>query len=516
MKKLGKILTLSLASLMLFACDDIVAEPKPVTDDKEIVTVDGNKDYYNNNFEVIFEKLTDSGTANDTIMKQLINIIAKEQVAKFYDLKVEEFENVLDNVLKTLAKKEPATLNGNAKVLEDIIIKEVKDKMIDKVRGGTYSTDYLFDEEKLVNELRLSLYNIEGDTFTKGLLVTPDSEYEEVFKADYADYIEKSIYPDVLKQLLTSVYLYENEYTSLGRSYARDVKYIKLDAISTHKDSVPVLINEYFKAFETKSDAFPTVSFDLDSLARIYKGVFNGSNLSEQDIKERDFAKDAITTREEVLDEELEKVCVDPKNNNFAILTDETKRDNDLVSSYTGSYKYPVQHGKELKDRELATMDIVVDDGLAVRSGGVSDLPIDMRNRLFSSGIEANLETLTMAGTENSIKVLTPKLTLNQEGDDYVNKYAYFDSSSNAYYIVIVDDYFNTTKLRDGKKDSENLNEEAKANALEIARLLSTTSSNQKDALIHYLQLDEYKLEFGDQSFYDYIESTYPELLEDE
>ena len=119
-----------------------------------------------------------------------------------------------------------------------------------------------------------------------------------------------------------------------------------------------------------------------------------------------------------------------------------------------------------------------------------------------------------MNGTENSIKVLTPKLTLNQDGDDYVNKYAYFDSSSNAYYIVIVDDYFNTSKLRDGKADSENLNEEAKANALEIARLLSTTSSNQKDALLHYLE--EYGLEFGDQSFYDYIESTYPELLEDE
>ena len=514
MKKLGKILTLSLASLMLFACDDIVAEPKPVVDGNEIVTVNGSKDYYNNNFEVIFEKLSSSGTANDTIMKELINFMAKEQVAKFYGLEVSAFENVLTNVLKTLSNNNPETLTGNAKVLEDIILEEVKDKMLDKVKGGSYSTDYLFYEEKLVNELKLSLYDIKGEEFTTKLLVTPDSTYEEVFKADYSDYIEKSIYPDVLKELLTSVYLYENEYTSLGRSYARDVRYIKLEAISTHKDSVPVLINSYFDAFINNKTSFPTETFDLDSLARIYKGVFASEDLTAEEIKERDFEKDKITTREEVLDEELERVCVDPKNNNFTILTDEAKRDDELVSSYTGSYKYPVQHGKQLKDYELATMNIVVDDGLAVRSGGVSDLPTEMRNRLFSSGIESNLVTLTMNGTENSIKVLTPKLTLNQDGDDYVNKYAYFDSSSNAYYIVIVDDYFNTTKLRDGKADSENLNEEAKANALEIARLLSTTSSNQKDALLHYLE--EYGLEFGDQSFYDYIESTYPELLEDE
>lgn len=512
MKKLGKILTLSLASLMLFACDDIAAEPKPVVDGNELVSVENKNDLYNNNFEVVYEKLTASGTANDTIMKELINVMAKEQVAKFYGLEVTEFENVLTNVLNTLANNSPATLTGKAKELEDIILEQIKDKMVDKVRGGSYSTDYLFDEEKLVNELKLSLYDIKGDTFTKDLLVTPDSTYEEVFKADYSDYIEKSLYPDVLKELLTSVYLYENEYTSLGRSYARDVRYIKLEAISTHKDSVPVLINSYFDSFINNKANFPTETFDLDSLARIYKGVFASTGLTEEETKEKNFESDKITTREEVLDEELEKVI----DSNGNILTDETKRDNDLLSSYTGSYKYPVQHGKTLKDRELATMNIVVDDGLAVRSGGVSDLPTEMRNRLFSSGIKSNLETITMKDTENSVKVLTPKLTLNQEKDDYVNKYAYFDSSSNAYYIVIVDDYFNTTKLRDGKADSEILNEEAKSNALEIARLLSTTSSNQKDALLHYLELDEYKLEFGDQSFYDYIESTYPELLEDE
>ena len=66
-----------------------------------------------------------------------------------------------------------------------------------------------------------------GEEFVEDYLITPDSEYKDLFKADYSDYIERSIYPDLLKELLTSVYLYENEYLSLGRAYAREVKYIK-------------------------------------------------------------------------------------------------------------------------------------------------------------------------------------------------------------------------------------------------------------------------------------------------
>lgn len=508
MKKLGKILTLSIASLLLFACDDIVAEPNQAKNNDPIVNIDGKTDFYNNDFEVIFEKLTDSGTANETIMKQLINFIAKNEVSKCYGIEVSEFENVLSSVLTSLSSSSELTLTGNSKVLGDIILEQIQDKMIDKVKGGSYSTDYLFDEEEFVNELKTSLYDIKGESFNKDYLITPDSTYAEIFKADYSDYIEKTMIPDILKELLTSVYLYENEYTSLGRSYARDVQYIKLESISTHKDSVPVLINAYFDSYINNKADFPTDNFDLSSLARIYKGVFD----NDDNTKEKDFRKDDFTSREEVLDEELEKVCVNPKGDDYTILTDDVKRDDDLLSSYTGSYKYPVKYGKELKDRELATMEIVVDDGIVVRSGGVSDLPTEMRDRLFSSGIASNYVELKK-GTEEeapSVKILTPKVSSSND-TDYVSKYAYYDSSTDAYYIVVVNDYYTTAKLR--KDENGNTSEETKKAALKIARLLSTTSSNQKSAILHYLE--EYGLEFGDQSFYDYIESTYPEYFED-
>ncbi len=518
MKKINKILTLSFASLMLFGCDDILAKPAEVLNGNNIVSFgNGNNAYYDNDFEVIYDQMVDSGTSNSTILKELLNIISRKEISVFYDLTAEELETVLSNVTATLAHKTASPLTKDAaKTLEGIILDHVKDTMVEKAKGGSYSVDNLFQEEKLVNELRTSLYTIGGDDFTVDYLITPDSEYEDIFRGDYTDYIERNIYPDLLKELLTSIYLYGHEYTTLGRAYAREVEYIKLETISTHKDSVSVLINSYFKAF--MDGKTPTGNFDLDSLARIYKGVFDAEELKDSaslSAKEYQFAVDNfVTTKEDVLEEELTKVgTFDETTGEYVILDDKNpNKDNDLVSTYTGSYSYPVSWGKTLKDRELAKLDLVTDEDLVIKSGGVSDLPSEMRNRLFSSSIASYCTTLSnTAGTE-SISLLLPKSTPNGEVDP-LTKYAYFDTSSNAYYIILVNGYYNTTSLKNGKEGADNFSQETKDKALEIARILGTTSNNQKDAIIYYL--DKYNLSFGDQKFYDYIEDTYPDVLDD-
>lgn len=503
MKKINKILTLSLAALTLFACDDILAKPGVVINEDHLVDVSGSTDYYKNTFETIYDQLVDSGTSNSTVIREMINAVARVEISKFYNITEEQFDKVLDNATKTLTKT-GETLTGVEKDLEDIIVEKVKKQMVDKVKAGTYSKDNLYQEEKLANELKTSLYDIKGNQFVTDYLITPDSEYEDLFKADYTDYIKRSMYPDILKELMTSVYLYENEYLSLGRAFGREVKYIKLETISTHKDSVPVLINNYFKEFVNGTIA----DFDLDSLARIYKGV----NTNET---ESAFATTyGITTRENVIEEEITKVATKNGDGSYTILTDTLKRDDDLVSSYTGNYTYPVSHGKELKDRELAALDIVVDDGLVIKSGGVSSLPSDLRDRLFSANIANYLaEVKSSKDANNKIKVLTPKVTpdISETDEDYyLSKFAYYDSSSSAYYIVVVDAYYNTSILR--KNENDNSQEEAtkKDNAMKIARLLSSTSSNQSEAIVHFF--DKYEIEIGDQKFYDYMKETYPDL----
>ena len=493
MNKFTKILALSLCSIALLACDDIVAQPNKVLDGDKIVTNDGYKDNYFNNFEVVYNKLVDSGTSNNTIITELTTAIAKIELNKKYGF---DTEVVFNNVTAELAGKAKtayaADIKENAEAIEKIIYDRVTDTMIAKAKSDTYAVDKEFKEIKLVIELRSSLYDVEEktETATHTFLITPTSEYNEIFTADYTDYIEKSIYPDVYKELLTSLYLLENEASSLGRAYAREVSYIKLENIENHKDSVPVLINSYFKAID--NGTAPTTAFDLESLARIYKGVtLEGT--------EGDFlaSNPNVVTRQDIVAEELAKVC-DAHGNLLA----ETDRnfDADLASEYTGSYTYLPKWGEELKNRELAQLDIVEEQDLVIKSNGVNDLPSALRERLFSSSVESYCETF------KDIKFLTPESIINDANNDYLTKYAYYDSSSDAYYITIVGETYNTTKL--------NALEEDAPVKLNIANILGKTSTNQKEALLHYLEA--YISEYGDQGFYDYIEANYGEILEDE
>lgn len=489
MNKFTKILALSLCSIALLACDDIVAQPNKVLDDDKLVT--NVNDNYFNNFEVIYDKLVDSGTSNNTIITELTTAIAKDQLTKKYGFDTDVvFKNVTTKLAGGQATAYPEANKADAEALEEIITKRVTDTMIAKAKSDTYAVDKEFKEIKLVIELRSSLYNISANT-SHTCVITPDSEYENIFTVDYTDYIEKSIYPDVYKELLTSLYLLENEYSSLGRAYAREIEYIKLENISNHNDSVPVLINAYVNA--VKEGTF--TNFDLDSLARIYKGVTLEAN-------EEAFLKTNtnIVTRQDTIEEDLAKV-VDASGN----LLSETDRnyDADLTAQYTGSYAYLPSWGKTLKERELEQLDIVEDKELVIKSNGVNDLPSALRERLFSSSVESYCKE---AEGISGIKFLTPQSTINS-GEEFLEQYAYFDSSSNAYYIAIVGDTFNTTKLNTAEVKESSI-------PMEIAIILGKTSTNQKEALLHYLE--QYELEFGDQGFYDYIEANYGDILEDE
>lgn len=517
MKKRSKILTIALTSLMLFACDDVLAKPSPVLDNEKLISFENNKtDYYNNDYGVIYDQLVSSGTSNSTILQSLIELIAKPEVSKTYGFEEEDFDKIFENVKATLAGKTTfadysATGKDAAKTLQVAIEENIKNTMVNKVKGGSYDVDHVFYEEKLSNELRTSLYTIgykEGKSSLNNgtYIITPDSTYEDIFFGDYSDYIEKSLFPDIYKTLLTSVYVYTFNYSSLGRAYARNVKYIKLDSISEHLDSVSLLINNYFDEFMKTNGIIS--NFDLNSLTRIYKGL-------PETAEETNFLNtyDYIWTKADVIDEEISKfVVVDDSKNpvfdesgNYIIQPIDDERNDTLLSTYTGSYSYPISHGKQLKIDELKQNNYVTDaKELVIKSGGVTDLPDDLRNRLFSSSIASFLSPVGAEG-KKKVNILTPKYIPNGSVATNVDKYAYYDSSSSSYYIVLVDEYYDNSSL---------YKEENKTTvAFEISRVLGKNSTNQKAAIVYYL--DKYDIAYGDQDFYDYIEDTYPDVLDD-
>lgn len=518
MKRFNKALIIALTSTMLFACDDIVARPGTILDNDNLVNFgDPKNDYYGNDFEGIYDQMISAGTSNETIFDAIITEIAKSEVSKFYNLTKEQFETVLTNVTNGLAGREKvsydASISESATKIENIITEHVKDALVDIAKGDSYNVDYLFQEEKLVNELRSQLYLV-GDLipghedYNTDYLITADSTYEDIFFADYTDYIEKEIYPSYLKTLLTSVYIYNRDFNTIGRSYARDVTYIQLTNIEDHLDSVPRLINAYFDAYF--NGRLPTDSFDLISLSRLYNGVYDENELSDPNStahKEAEFASTAgIFTKSDEMAEDLSHVATQSEpDGEWEFLKDTDPNYNStLASEYTGSYSYPLEWGITLKERELQSSTIYYDDGMAVRSGGLSDLPSSITSRLFRGVVENYLDTIH-SDTYGDITLLTPEsVPSNPATGDYSSQYAIYDSGTSSYYIVIVNGYYNTSSFRD---------EQNAEVAQEIARILGDTENYQTSAFTYYL--DYYDLTFGDQDFYDYIETNYPSVFDD-
>ena len=230
--------------LVLTGCSsDVEAQPKNI--DSPIVDfVDKDTDYFRNTIETIYNDLVDGGTTNTNIFDELVTRIAETEVI--------------------------GSFTDEAKITEIC-----QDMILDTVKGGSYSTNRLFDEEKYVNSLRSSYPTISfadstGKTnYNKLYLIGPEDTFEDVFKADYTEYIEKQLKPEVLKKLLTAKYLCENSISSLSRASARDVQYIKLENFKNKAGEVNKLILDWLGNYIAQ----PTGEIDLDELQAIYKGV---------------------------------------------------------------------------------------------------------------------------------------------------------------------------------------------------------------------------------------------------
>ena len=51
----------------------------------------------------------------------------------------------------------------------------------------------------------------------------------------YVDYINRSVMPDILNNLLIEQYIYDNQYTTLSRTQARKINYIAITTTSNNK-----------------------------------------------------------------------------------------------------------------------------------------------------------------------------------------------------------------------------------------------------------------------------------------
>ena len=488
LKNLLIVSTLSLG-VMLSGCKKAVTT-KPGNIDSNIVDfVDKDDDYFRNTIETIYNEMVNGGTTNTTIFDELINTIAKKEVAGF------------------------ATEEKINELCHDIMLKEVKG-------NSSYNTNNLFDEEKYVLTLKTTNPNMNfgKGTYNKNYLISPEDEFEDVFKADYTEYIEKKVKPGVLKKLLTSKFLCKNSISSISRAGARDVQYIKLENFSNKVGEVNKLINEWLGEYFDKLGTADAFDLDLDELQAIYKGVTQDVT-EDMEAKEKaraerinDYISRYYTLANEIK-EDLEKIVEkdedgnlvkDSKGNYVMLSKDDT--DQTIEDKYTGSGAYQIEWGEELALRNLEQKDFTGDD-IYTSGGGISDLPSEVTQRLFSASIASYI----VSSDKGGVKFLTPKTILN---DETLSKYYTYDSASNAYYIVVVNKYYTSSVVN--KIITENTTGDKITytdDLIDIAYNLADSATNQRQALVYYLQEYDVGSNIHDDDFYEYIVSNYSEAI---
>jgi hypothetical protein len=125
------------------------------------------------------------------------------------------------------------------------------------------------------------------------------------------------------------------------------------------------------------------------------------------------------------------------------------------------------------------------------------------------------INTISSYLTDGDVKFLKPS---TYETTSKYGQYYHYDSSSNAYYIVIVKNYYTSTKvntlLSENKKEDGSYDWSKLEKVVDIAYELSSSTTNEGQAVLKYLE--EYGIEdkIHDEYFYNYIKDKYSTLFD--
>lgn len=613
-----------LSAFALTACDDdIIAKPKGYDDNSPVINIDGfDGTVENNKFKDIYDSIRSGSLASDVLNELLYqyavsmfgnyNQITASKItnsenlggettlkAAIAGLTVDGDDNVTaaNDVAKKFIKDHKAfwttnadgkRVNDNNELVDDdaepspselsrlnskwnAIEKRIAQKMYAQISGGSYSERNVFEEERFLRTLAVSIENkvidLDHATCFEGVL-TADVEDYDVFKEqsvniygadDYilhrenyqanwkvtdietkeqeVTYIEDVLIPDIYRQLLVEQYILDEAYDTLGRTSARHISVLSISKNSNYSKGASNLMNTFVKDYIFNKDRTDKITLDT---FKMVSNAWIGAFMSDPAYASTDeYAIMTAANSEYFVDdtnkyfqgtaygdmmEEIEKI-----NSNPAISEHE--------SDYTGSNAYPVEVGKQIKTRELMLQDHT-STGWYIKSVGVSSLPDSIKNDLFDINVAnafngencveytydnaeakwvTNEDNADLGSLINVVGKVNGQLFLRNttriKGNP-VESDLLFEENGN-YYIVLVEDAIRSVNLnKDQFKDADA--EKVKTINTYINEIVSIVADNDTyKNLSKKHWIEEMNLKYHDQVIYDYFKGNFPELFED-
>ncbi|MFA5481136.1 MAG: hypothetical protein WC282_01960 [Bacilli bacterium] len=558
--KKGFLLTLvAAATFVLTSCNEVNGLPR-FYEDPIVNNDNGTKtDVYENIMSLLYDSLTSASDNSKKVLDEMMYIIAVDQFGAFADVQklvteggdvatfVDEHANAYrseDDDAGSKATIEFERLKNFAKAM-DYRIKKV---FYDAVTSGSYSKRSLFDEEKYAVSLAGNLYDIQGvfdetTVWHKDVLVTPEVKIEEIgnyIHLDYyADYINRGILPNLYRERLVEQFLVDENYSMLGRTYARKVEYIKIVNNEAYPSAAKSLINAFVDKYILAPDANENVDFEI--LANAWRGI----DLSPEAGALLDAAF-LPSTSVPVTDSDILGLLDGPTayypqtqfgkiaSDYLKITDDRFSTDTSIETDFTANNTYTKQVGLAIKSNSLKLEDHT-NDGWFVKNGGLSELPEAIRTRLFNINVANQVDHPEVVPAEdatahdyesgnyvrniNSNYYLTP--TTSEQGTDVrKDNFVIYDISSSTYYIIKVKEAVSSSKLSKlgGDNSYAVLRDEegtyfTEEIAKEVAHVLSAKDSYINNAYESYIKL--YSVIYHDSTIYDYFKEQFPDLFTD-
>ena len=504
-----KATAIALTAVFLVGCTEITVSP---TDNDGEILGGLVTELEKNVNSVVYDALRDGGNLTQRTLEDVMFLIAEDRLGNYTDL---------------LASNDPTD-----EALVEKIERRINVKMYDLIASGQFETRNLFDEERFAFSIEKQLYTLNraaNDPWVVDFIFPPRNTeaiesgniLEDAIHLEYyEDFIQNNLLPKIYRELLVESYLIDEDYSSLGRSYARKVNYIALKVSSEYPEAVKYLMDTFIDQYILGEDAEGVA--DLEILARAWRGVdINTDSPEYQLLVDAGLAGGEAFPRTlygEIL-ERFSKII--PEN---PLLTDKS-----IESEFTGNGQYTPLIGLDIRRNELSKRDFTT-DGWHVKNGGLGSLPASIRDRVFNIGVAnaidrisdetagvANPQTSDFLRKINGVSYLIPQTSQQNDARNFL----LYDANSTTYYIVQVLEAVNTTKMNASTTSTTNydaiVGDDGETRTLiagEIARILGVREASINASNLHWLKLAD--LKFHDQTIYDFFKERFPTLYDEE
>ena len=608
-------------ALLLASCSSEILSTPTDNDNPLIVGSDGSpltQEIYNNIKSIVYDAMRDNGTLASEVLDEILYQVAISVFGDYNTLTdlygklvlVSGQENTyqtnteIDEFINSHSAYWVKDADGNrltdqtSKNKEYIRFKESFERIQERIaerfysditsgsylrNGYFYETDYLMSLRNSINNVANPLDQTNRSLLHDKYLIVPEIEEDEVFTYDWEEegklnglltlslyeneelgynYVSNTFIPDIYRNLLVEQYLFDNNYSTLGRAYAREVNIITI----ANRESSPLLasnlMNAYVDNYINTDNALVAQNASFDIISAAYRGVnvpevgtVDSDDiyqqaaflLSEADAQHLTYTDDAGFTGETYqywvgtsygdMVKDLSKVNRNP------LITDSS-----IESEFTNSGEYTVSQGVVNKINNILKESYIT-DGWYIRNGGLEDLGEgfdSLRTRLFNIGVANALDnenypdrfasdgTYSIPEEEGNYvakihgRYYLKPITRENPGDeeiDYTNpsnrlKDILWSDSEGNFTIVEITQAVSSSKLsRNASTNYENLYEGIDGFILmenishEVAYVIAQNDSYKTLSTQYWLEAAE--IVYHDDTIYDYFLENYPDLFEE-